>query len=129
MIVANGLHQRMQSAAVSSAKWLPATREGVGGRQAVKAFSYPDPEQGLQLQEPGRPVAKQPPERPPRWRRTGGEVQVFDRPSSLTAARKTVGSAAAAGTMACRAHAGRVACTRACVIAAYRQLAWRPVRS
>jgi len=47
VIVANGLYQRMQSAAVSSAEWLPATREGVGGRQAVKAFSYPDPEQGL----------------------------------------------------------------------------------
>jgi hypothetical protein len=53
----------------------------------------------------------------------------FDRPSSLTAARKTVGSAAATGTMACRAHAGRVACTRACVIAAYRQLARRQARS
>ena len=40
-----------------------------------------------------------------------------------------MGSAAAAGTMACRAHAGRVACTRAYVIAAYRQLARRQARS
>ena len=48
----------------------------------------------------------------------GSHAFQFDRPSSLTAARNTVGSAAAAGTMTCRAHAGRVACTRACVIAA-----------
>src|SRR5215211_9543259 len=52
-----------------------------------------------------------------------------DRPSSPTAARNTVGSAAAAGTMASRAQAGRVACTRAYVIAAYRQLARRQARS
>jgi hypothetical protein len=101
-----------------------------GWTPSCKGVQLPRSRAGtIQLQEPGRPVAEQPPERPPRWRGTGGDVQVFDRPSSLTAARKTVGSAAAAGTMACRAHAGRVACTRACVIAAYRQLAWRPVRS
>ena len=48
----------------------------------------------------------------------GSHAFQFDRPSVLTAARNTVGSVAAAGTMTCRAHAGRVACTRAWVIAA-----------
>ena len=48
----------------------------------------------------------------------GSHALQFDRPSFLTTARNTVGSAAAAGTMTCRAHAGRVACTRAWVIAA-----------
>jgi len=48
VIVANGLHQRMQSAAVSSAECgcRPHEKEWVDAK-LVKAFSYPDPEQGL----------------------------------------------------------------------------------
>jgi hypothetical protein len=48
VIVANGLHQCMQSAAVSSAECgcRPHEKEWVDAK-LVKAFSYPDPEQGL----------------------------------------------------------------------------------
>ena len=99
-------------------------------RSWLRRSAIPIPEQGLFNSRKLPPACRTPTRAAACWRGTGGDVQVqFDRPSSLTAARKTVGSAAAAGTMACRAHAGRVACTRAWVIAAYRQLAWRQARS